>query len=147
MKVHVDADACPVKELVIKIGKSKGFEVVLYMDVNHVYRGNDVEVVTVDQGPDSVDMAIVNGMGTGEVVITNDYGLAALVIGKGGIVMDGKGKEYTSDNIDLYLFERHMHKEIRMAKKRHKGPKKRLKEADLAFAKNFEALLVRVKRQ
>lgn len=144
MKIHVDGDACPVKALVIKIAKAQGCESVIYMDVNHIYSKDDVSVVTVDQGADSVDMAIVNSMSKGDVVISNDYGLAALVLGKGGYCMDGKGKEFTQSNIDLLLFERHMHKEIRMSKKRHKGPKKRSKEADTSFAVNFEQLLIRV---
>lgn len=144
MKIHIDGDACPVKVQVIKLAKKYTVDVNVFMDVNHIYVSEDVTVITCDQGQDSVDMAIVNQMSQGDIVITNDYGLAALALGKKGYVMNGHGKEYTAHNIDLLLFERHMHKEIRMSKKRHKGPKKRSKEANGQFTVEFEALLKRM---
>ncbi len=142
MIIHVDGDACPVKNEVIAVAKKYHIDVNVYIDVNHIYKSVDVKVITVDQGPDSVDMAIVNTMRKGDLVITEDYGLAALVLGKGGLAMSSKGKEFTNDNIDMFLFERHMHKEIRMQKKRHKGPKKRSRDMNGLFKKQLDALIL-----
>lgn len=147
MRIHVDGDACPVKNQVIDVGAQNRVAVRVYIDVNHIYKRDGVEVITVDQGPDSVDMAIINSLESGDVVVTNDYGLASLVLGKGGFVMDGQGREFTNDNIDRFLFERHLHREIRQAKKRHKGPKKRERSADMVFTEAFNKMIQRCNRQ
>lgn len=141
MKIIVDGDACPVKDEVIRVGKAFKMEIIVVVDFNHVIHHEGVIVVTVDQGIDSADLAIVNRTVKGDVVVTNDYGLASLVLSKGAYVIDANGREYTVNNIDQLLFERHLHKEIRMKKKRHKGPKKRDKSMNEHFENAFRKLL------
>ncbi len=144
MKVFIDGDGCPVKEQVVKVANKYHLKVTIVVDINHQINRGDVQVITVDQGFDSADMAIVNRLESGDVVISNDIGLSSLVLGKGGRVMDGNGREINAYNVDRLLFERHMHKEIRMAKGRHKGPKKRNKANDVLFEEQFEALIKRL---
>lgn len=141
MKIFIDGDGCPVKEQVLQVAKNYKLSVIIVVDINHRVSLEGVEVVTVDQGFDSADMAIVNRLTAGDVVVTNDIGLGSLVLGKGGYVMDGNGREINGWNVDRLLFERHMHKEIRMAKGRHKGPKKRTNKTNGIFLKAFDDLI------
>ena len=144
MRIFIDGDGCPVKEEVVRVAGRYEVPVTIIVDINHQVNLEGVQVVTVDQGFDSADMAIVNRLQFGDAVITNDIGLASLVLGKKGFVMDANGREINGYNVDRLLFERHMHKEIRMAKKRHKGPKKRLKTADDAFEKALGLMIKRI---
>ena len=144
MRIFIDGDGCPVKEEVVRVAGRYEVPVTIIVDINHQVNLEGVQVVTVDQGFDSADMAIVNRLQFGDAVITNDIGLASLVLGKKGFVMDANGKEINGYNVDRLLFERHMHKEIRMAKGRHKGPKKRLKTANDAFEKAFSLMIKRI---
>lgn len=143
MKIYIDGDGCPVKEQVVQVAKKYQRHIVIVVDINHRVNLEGVEVVTVDQGFDSADMAIVNRLVSGDVVVTNDIGLASLVVGKGGYVMDANGREVNGINVDRLLFERHMHKEIRKAKGRHKGPKKRTNQADKTFLQEFDAFIAK----
>ncbi|MCF8019933.1 MAG: DUF188 domain-containing protein [Vallitaleaceae bacterium] len=145
MVVRVDGDACPVRASILQITNKHKVETIIYTDVNHEFSYETTCVITVDQGIDSVDLAIVRDIKVGDVVITNDYGLASLVLGKKGYAMDANGRAFTLNNIDQLLFERHMHKSLRMMKKKHKGPKKRDRHADVLFRENFEALLLQLK--
>jgi len=145
MVVRVDGDACPVRASIIQITNKHKVETIIYTDVNHEFTYETTCVITVDQGIDSVDLAIVRDMKVGDVVITNDYGLASLVLGKQGYAMDANGRAFTLNNIDQLLFERHMHKSLRMMKKKHKGPKKRDRHADVQFRISFETLLQQLK--
>ena len=141
MKIFIDGDGCPVKQQVIQVAKKYKLHVVIVVDINHRISIEGVEVITVDQGFDSADMAIVNRLEAGDALVTNDIGLASLVIGKGGYVMDANGREISGFNVDRLLFERHLHKEIRMAKGRHKGPKKRANEANAIFTSAFDNMI------
>jgi len=142
-RIMIDGDGCPVKVEVVSLANNYKLPVTIVVDVNHRVSIDGVEVITVDQGFDSADMAIVNRMNPGDIVVTNDIGLASLVLGKKGLVMDANGREITGLNVDRLLFERHMHKEIRQSKGRHKGPRKRTREANESFKQAFEALIQR----
>ena len=143
MRIFIDGDGCPVKSEVIRVADAFKLAVTIIVDINHEISIEGVEVVTVDQGFDSADMAILSRMSQGDVVVTNDIGLASLALGKKGWAMDANGRELNHMNIDRLLFERHMHKEIRQAKGRHKGPKKRQKTANVAFEQAFNLLVRR----
>lgn len=144
MRIFIDGDGCPVKDEIVRVADRYGVPVTIVVDINHQVNHKGIEVITVDQGFDSADMAIVNRLHSGDAVITNDIGLASLVLGKKGFVMDANGREINDYNVDRLLFERHMHKEIRMAKGRHKGPKKRLKTADDDFEKALDLMIKRI---
>ena len=145
MKIFIDADACPVCSLAIDIAKEYGIECTLICDTSHVISRDDVEKIIVSKGNDSADFALVNRISSGDIAITQDYGLACMCLGKKAYIINQNGLEYTNDNI-VYLMEtRHEAKKLRMSGKRLKGPKPRTREQDEAFCKSFRALIERVK--
>ena len=94
-------------------------------------------------GADAVDIALINLCKRGDIVITQDYGVAALALGKGAKAIHQSGKWYTDDNIDGLLMERHLAKKARRTEKHHlKGPAKRTEEDDRHFAESFERLII-----
>lgn len=143
MKILIDADACPVVRIVEDIAEEKGVEVVLFCDTNHIMNTLYSRVVTVSAGADAVDFAVVNACEKGDIVVSQDYGVAAMILSKGAFGIHQSGKWYTNDNIELMLAERHMAKKARMAKSKNhlKGPKKRTAEDDKRFRESFEKLL------
>ena len=141
MKILVDADACPVKDIIVKIAKELNLEVKMFIDTSHVLNDGYSEVITVDKARDSVDFAIIGQLVSGDAVITQDYGLAAMALPKASIVMNQNGLVFNKNNIDKLLFERHLSSEIRRSGGRTKGPKKRAKEDNEKFEAVFRKLL------
>ena len=143
MKILVDADACPVTRIVEKIAKEYGVACVLLCDTNHVLYSDYSEVKIIGAGADAVDFALLNLCQRGDIVVTQDYGVAAMILGKGARGIHQSGKWYTNENIDQMLMERHLAKKVRMGKGKHhlKGPSKRTPEDDKRFAESFEKLL------
>lgn len=150
MKIMVDADACPVKEWIISCAKKHELEVIMVCDVAHMLFYNEafVTVVTVDQGADSADLAIANRTQAGDICITQDYGLASLLLAKKAVVLHPNGFFYTQENIDRMLFERHLSREMRRQKKSRGGHiRKRTKEDDEKFLSALERAIERGKQQ
>ena len=143
MKIYVDADACPVVGIVEKIAKQKNIAVTLLCDTNHVLSSQYSEVKVIGAGADAVDFALISLCRKGDIVVTQDYGVAAMALGKGAFCIHQSGKWYTNDNIDQMLMERHINKKARRSSgKNHlKGPKKRTAEDDERFAESFEKLI------
>ena len=141
--ILVDADACPVIRIVERVAKVQGFPVTLLCDTNHVLSSDYSEIRIIGAGADAVDFALINLCKRGDVVVTQDYGVAALALGKGAYAIHQNGNLYTQDNIDQMLMERHLARKARMGKGKHhlKGPKKRTKEEDAAFETAFCQLL------
>ncbi|WFD11426.1 YaiI/YqxD family protein [Tepidibacter hydrothermalis] len=137
MRILVDADACPVKDIIIKVAKHFNIAVLMFIDTSHVLHDDYSKIVTVGQGKDSVDMALVNSVEEGDVIITQDYGLAAMVLAKKAHVINQNGLIYTDDNIDILLLQRHLSQKARKARKRIKSAKKRTKSDNELFEKNF----------
>lgn len=141
MKLIVDADACPVKERIVSCAKKHGLEVVMVCDVAHTlfYDADFITVVTVDQGADSADLAIANRTKENDICITQDYGLASLLLAKKATVLHHNGFFYTQENIDQMLFERHLSREMRRQKRSRGGNiRKRTKEDDEKFLRALE---------
>lgn len=149
MKILVDADACPVVQIVEKTARKYEIPVVLLCDTNHVLYSDYSEVKVIGAGADAVDFALVGFCSRGDIVVTQDYGVAAMILGKGAYGIHQSGKWYTNDNIDQMLMERHMAKKARMSKKKHhlKGPAKRTPEDDQRFEASFERLILAVKNK
>ena len=139
MKIIIDADACPVVDVTVKISKEKNIECIVVCDNTHTIERDGAETIVVDKGADSADCRIANITEKDDVVITQDYGLAALVLGKGGKALNQNGFIYTDNNIENLLFTRFIGKKERMAGNRTKGPKKRTPQNDADFLK---ALLI-----
>jgi len=141
MKILVDADACPVKEIIVRIAKEKAIPVTMVIDTAHQLNDGYSHVITVDKGPDSVDFALMGVLTSQDVVVTQDYGLAAMALGKGARALNQNGLIYTDANMDRLLMERHISGKIRRSGGRTKGPSKRTKEDDAKFERFFKELL------
>lgn len=124
MKIIVDGDACPAKETILEIGKKENVSVVIIVSIAHwQYFAEGAQWITVDNYSQAVDMTIINKMEKNDLVVTDDYGLAAVVLGKGGYALSFRGKFYTEDKIDLMLEQRYFSQKIRRAGGHFKGPK------------------------
>ena len=143
MKIFVDADACPVVDIVEDIATKYNIPVTLLCDTNHVLTSDYSEVVVVGAGADAVDYKLISICHRGDIVVTQDYGVAAMALGKGAFAIHQSGKWYTNENIDQMLMERHLNKKARRASSRNhiKGPRKRTEQDDQRFAESFEKLL------
>lgn len=143
MRIFVDADACPVVYIVEDIASEYKLEVTLLCDTNHVLTSDYSEVIVVGAGADAVDYKLISICHRGDIVVTQDYGVAAMALGKGAYAIHQSGKWYTNENINQMLMERHLNKKARRASSRNhiKGPRKRTEEDDQRFAESFEKLL------
>ena len=133
MKLLIDADGCPVVDLTLACTRQRGIEVLLICDTAHVFEREGAQTITVSKGADSADFRLVNMINAGDLVITQDYGLAAMALAKQALVLNQNGMRYTADNIDALLLSRHTARKIRRAGGRLKGPPKRTKAQDEAF--------------
>ena len=143
MHIYVDADACPVIGIVERIAKSHNIAVTLLCDTNHYLTSDYSEVVYVGAGADAVDFKLISLCKMGDLVVTQDYGVAAMALSKGAYAIHQSGKWYTNENIDQMLMERHLNKKARRASgKNHlKGPRKRTSEDDEHFRESFEKMI------
>ena len=139
--VLIDADGCPVVDLTIRICRACSVPVLILCDTAHRIERDGAETMVFDKGADSVDFALVNRVRPGNVVITQDYGLAAMCLSRRARVLNQNGLEYTADNIDGLLEQRHHSKKLLRAGKHLKGPAKRTKEQDEAFGETLERML------
>lgn len=140
MKILIDADGCPVVDITIEVAKMFNIDVLIMCDTSHVFNKPGIETIVLSKGADSVDFALVNKVIKGDIIVTQDYGLAAMVLAKGGYPISQNGKIYTNENIDQLLFNRHISKKIRKSGGKMRGPKKRQKEDDILFEKNLVQL-------
>ncbi|MDO5326776.1 MAG: YaiI/YqxD family protein [Clostridia bacterium] len=145
MRIYIDADACPVTRIAESIAKQYAIPVTLLCDTSHVLTSDYSEVRVIGAGADAVDIALINLCRRGDIVITQDYGVAALALGKGARAIHQSGKWFTDDNIDGLLMDRHLAKKARRSGKHHvKGPAKRTEEDDRRFAESFERMIQEV---
>ena len=141
MKILVDADACPVKNIIERTAKKYGIPVVMFIDSSHILDSEYSEIVTVGQGKDAVDLALINRAEPGDVVVTQDYGVAALALGKGAYAINNFGTVFSDKNIDQMLFERHISAKIRRSGGRLCGFQKKKKKNDDQFEQSLIRLL------
>ncbi len=141
MRILVDADACPVKQIIVRLAKQRNIPVTMLIDTSHELNDGYSTIITVDKQADSVDYALMGLLRREDVVVTQDFGLAAMVLGKGAKVVNQNGLIFTNDNIDKLLMERHIGQKVRRSGGRTKGPAKRTKEDDERFEAAFLKLL------
>lgn len=141
MRILVDADACPVKKIIVKAAREYKISVVMFIDTSHILDDGYSEVVTVDKSRDSVDIALVNRILKGDIVVTQDYGVAAMALPKGAKAINQNGFIYNDENISNLLFERHLSQKVRRSGGRTNGPKKRTEDNDARFEKAFRMLI------
>lgn len=94
-----------------------------------------------------MDYKLISLCHRGDIVVSQDYGVAAMALGKGAYAIHQSGRWYTDENIDRMLMERHLNKKARRSShKNHiKGPKKRTEEDDERFAQSFEEMILMAK--
>lgn len=140
--IYVDADACPVVPIIEQTAQRFGLPVTLLCDTNHILTSGYSQVRVIGAGADAVDFALVNLCRRGDVVVTQDYGVAAMALGKGAYAIHQSGRLYTEENIDQLLMERHLARKARQSGKHHlKGPRKRTRQDDERFQDAFIQLL------
>lgn len=149
MQIFVDADACPVVRIVENVAEKYGIAVTLLCDTNHILSSEYSEVIVVGAGADAVDYKLISICHKGDIVVSQDYGVAAMALGKGAYAIHQTGKWYTNDNIDQMLMERHINKKARRSShKNHlKGSKKRTEEDDERFMQSFEKMVLMAQTQ
>ena len=126
----------------MKIAAEHKIDCVILCDTSHVFEKAGAKTITVSKGSDSVDFVLVNMVQAGDIVVTQDYGLAAMCLARCAVPISQNGMVYTNDNIDALLNERHSAKKIRMAGGRLKGNSKRTQEQNIAFEENLKELLL-----
>ena len=159
------ADACPVVDIVETIAEKYNSPTTLLCDTNHILYSDYSEVIVVGAGADAVDYKLISICHKGDVVVSQDYGVAAMALGKGAYAIHQSGKWYTNENIDQMLMERHLNKKARRSShKNHlKGctmssghrfctdrsgngdQGKRTEDDDVRFAQSFEKLILMAK--
>lgn len=147
MQIFVDADACPVVDIVETIAEKYNIKTTLLCDTNHVLYSEYSEVIVVGAGADAVDYKLISLCHRGDIVVSQDYGVAAMALGKAAYAIHQSGRWYTDENIDRMLMERHLNKKARRSlhKNHIKGPKKRTEEDDERFAQSFEKMILMAK--
>lgn len=140
LNILVDADACPVKQIIVKLAKEHDIPVTMICDTSHQISDGYSQVLVVDKARDSVDIALINRVVKGDIVVTQDYGVATMALAKGTRVLNQNGLVYTDDNIDRLLFERFLGQKVRRSGGRTAPHPKRKKEDD----ENFEKALLNI---
>ncbi len=140
-KVLLDADACPrtVFQILQHQKARYGFPLITVSSYNHIIQNE--QHIFVGNEKEAADIAIMNHTEASDLVITQDYGLAALVLGKGAKALSPSGMEYTHDRMDFLLEERSLKAKVRRRGGKTKGPKARTKKDDERFTQSLNRLL------
>lgn len=140
-KIIVDADACPKEVLTIaqRISEQVGFELWTVASFNHDI--SSVHHITVGNASQEADIQVMNLTKRGDIVITQDWGLAAMILSKGAGAISPWGKIFSEDTIDFMLEERETKAKFRRAGGRTKGPRKRTNDDDVHFEAQLRKLL------
>ena len=144
MRILIDADGCPVVNETIKVAHKFNLESIIFCDTSHNFDEKNIKVIVVSKGIDAVDFAILNNIEKGDIVITQDYGLASLVLSRNSYAINQSGMVYKNENIDELLYSRYISKKMRNSGARIKGPKKRDKSQDIIFKEKLEKLILNI---
>ncbi len=142
MKILVDADACPVKSIIEEVAREFDLPLMMIANVNHIIDSDYATVVVVDGASQAADITIINLAQSGDIIVTQDYGLAALALAKQSLAIDPQGKSYTPDNIDGLLMRRYINFKAREAGHRTHGPSRRAAADDILFANGLRTLII-----
>ena len=144
MRILIDADGCPVVNETIKVAHKFNLESIIFCDTSHNFEEKNAKVEVVSKGVDAVDFAILNNIQKGDIVITQDYGLASLVLSRNSYAINQSGMVYTNENIDELLYSRYISKKMRNSGVRLKGPKSGDKSQNIIFRENLEKLILKI---
>ena len=142
MTIFIDADGCPVVDITVRLATQAGASCTIICDTAHIFEKPGATTITVSKGSDSVDFVLVNMVAKGDIVVTQDYGLAAMCLARGAVPISQNGMIYNNSNIDGLLMQRYTAKKIRMAGGRTKGPAKRMQAQDRAFEEGLQELIL-----
>ncbi len=147
LKIVVDADACPktVLQICKKLAAENNYQLWTVANFNHQIDSPNHIVVGGDS--QEADLRIVNLCAPGDIVVTQDWGLAALVLGKGAAAISPKGRIFRNETIDFLLEEREIKAKLRRSGRRTKGPHKRTNQDDLRFAAALMGLINEMKNK
>lgn len=143
-QIIIDGDACPVVSSVIELTQETGIFVTIIRSFSHFSTQIDpehVRTVYVDDGPESVDYKVVQLASSEDIVITQDYGLASLLLNKVKFVMHHKGLLFNDNNIQQLLDQRYINAQIRKQGGRHKGPPPFTRQDRQHFEHQFKLLI------
>ncbi len=143
MRILIDADGCPVTDIAVRLARERGLPCLILCDTAHVFEKEGATTVTCSQGADSVDFRLVNLAQPGDIVVTQDYGLAAMCLARSAVPLSQDGMVYSDDNIGALLLARHTARKIRSSGGRLKGPPKRTAAQDKAFEAKLRELLAK----
>lgn len=141
MNIFIDADGCPVVDIAIKVAKENNIHIVVVKNYAVQISDNYAEVVTVDISRDSADYYIANRISPGDILVSQDHGLAAMCLAKGAICINQNGLIINNENIDGMLNRRHMNQKLRREQKIYTKFKKRNPQADEDFERILRSLL------
>ena len=141
MKIIIDGDACPGISIIEKVAITRNIPVKLYCDIHHFIQSDYIDVKIVDSGFQSVDMYVMNEAKSGDIVVSQDYGVAVICLSRKAGVINPKGYIYNEDNIQRLLEERHISQKIRRGGGKTSKTKKRVKEDDIRLEKNLIKLI------
>ncbi|WP_130806650.1 YaiI/YqxD family protein [Senegalia massiliensis] len=150
MKILVDSDSCPVKDLAYKISSKYNIDILFITSISHYSINSEIDsshYIYVDNFSEAADIEIMNRLGEDDIVISDDYGLASLVLSKKCYCISSKGYIYNNDNINSLLTRRYLSKEQRKLNKRVKSTnKKREKKDNKKFEEKFIKLICSIRR-
>jgi uncharacterized protein len=149
MKIYIDADACPVKDIIISEGTKADIPVILVTSFSHFSNAEQpsgVETIYVDSGAEAADYRIMKLAEKGDIIVTQDYGLASLALAKRCTVLHHKGYAYTNENIDQLLQTRYLSAMARKGGQRTKGPKPFTAEDREKFRELFKKVIATNKK-
>ena len=113
MRILIDGDGCPVIDECIKISNKFKLESIIFCDTSHYFDNKNVKVVVISKGVDAVDFAILKNLQNGDIVITQDYGLASLVLSRNSYAINQNGMVYTDENIEELLLSMELKGEVK----------------------------------
>ncbi|QHT60305.1 YaiI/YqxD family protein [Paenibacillus lycopersici] len=140
--IVVDADACPVKREIVEIARARGAPVLMVASHDHRLQAEDgVSIMQVDRSDQSVDLYIANHIKRGDIVVTQDFGLATIVLAKDALALSPRGQQYDDRNIDYLMERRHELAKRRRGGGRTKGPKAMSDEDRIRFQQKLTKVL------
>lgn len=139
----MDADACPRGAMQACRRLAAEYSVPLHTVASFNHRIESDHHVTVGSGPQEADLAVINMTVAGDIVVTQDWGLAALVLGRKAAAISPGGKIFRSENMDFLLEEREIKAKLRRSGGRTKGPRKRTADDDERFSNSLRILIER----
>jgi uncharacterized protein YaiI (UPF0178 family) len=144
VKILVDADACPVKDIIVRLAKERSIPVIMFIDTSHVLDDGYSKVVVVEKGKDSVDIALINKVEKNDMVVTQDFGVATMAMSKKAYALNQNGLIFDESNIDRLLFERYLSQKVRRSGGRTSNARKRTTEDNEKFEKSFILLYEKI---